>query len=278
MKILKAQNVAVLLSLLTLASCAGNRAAENSAGDSACAECGERGEMDLEIFDERSFVELNPKFLELEKSSATIGSFPALRIVAECPDENRICHSFSEDAVDFDLAHYEDSLIERRFPKMRHEQMLEGLWIPEADSSWIRDALRKILGMKLADGKSLSDVSPWEERADSLTAYSVFDREVPAPLREELFNIFRRYNIRYLTLPVTVEVKILPKIGKSGGFAWKSLWILWDARQGKPMLLSYHAFKAKTRSRIAPERNWAAPFARRLARELFLDPETVENH
>ncbi len=130
MKILKARNVAVLLSLLTLASCAGSRIAENPTGDSACAECGEQGEMELEIFDEKGFVEWNPNFLELEKSSATIGSFPALMIVADCPDGNKICHSFSDDAVDFDLAHFEDSLIERRFPSMRHEQMLEGLRIP----------------------------------------------------------------------------------------------------------------------------------------------------
>lgn len=278
MKILKAQNVAVFLLPFALVSCAGNRAAENSAGDSACVECGERGEMELEIFDERGFVELNPKLLELEKSSATIGSFPALQIVAECPDGNKICHSFSEDAVDFDLAHFEDSLIERRFPAMRHEQMLEGLRIPEADSSWIRAALRKMLGQEFADGKKLSDVSPWEARADSVTAYSVFDRNIPQPLRDELFKISRRYNVRYLTFPVTVQVKILPKLGKSGGFAWKSLWTLWDARLGKPMLLSYHEFTAKTRSRVAPERGWAAPFADRLAKELFLDPGTVENH
>ena len=209
-----------------------------------------------------------------ESYSSKPGSAPAICYPSLCS-----CGcSFSEDAVDFDLAHYEDSLIEKRFPGMRHEQMLGGLWIPESDSSWIRDALRKILGLTFADGKALLDVSPWEARADSFTAYSVFDRDVPAPLREELFNVFRRYNVRYLTLPVVVEVKILPKIGKNGGFAWKSLWILWDARMGKPMLLSYHAFKAKTRSRIAPERNWAAPFAKHLARELFLNPETVENH
>lgn len=278
MKILKAKNVAVLLLPFTLASCAGNRATENPAGDSACAECGEQGEMELEVFDERGFVELNPNFLDLEKSSATIGSFPALNVMAECPDGNKICHSFSEDAVDFDLAHFEDSLFERRFPTMRHEQMLEGLRIPEADSSWIREALKKMLGQEFADGKKLSDVSPWESRADSVTAYSVFDRDVPQSLRAELLKISRRYNVRYLTLPVTVQVKILPKLGKSGGFAWKSLWTLWDARLGKPMLLSYHAFTAKTRSRVAPERGWAAPFAERLARELFLDPESVENH
>ncbi len=278
MKILKALDVIVILSSLAIVSCAGNRASENSMGDSSCAECGEQGEMDLEIFDERGFAELNPAFLEIGKSSAAIGSFPAQRIVAKCPDESKICHSFSEDAVDFDLAHYEDSLVEMRFSGMRHEQMLEGLWIPEADSSWIRETLRKILEMRFADGKVLSDVSPWEARADSLTAYSVFDRDVPEPLREELFKVFRRYNVRYLTLPVIVEVEILPKIGKNGGFAWKSLWILWDARNGKPMLVSYHAFKAKTRNRIAPERNWAAPFANRLAKELSLNPETVENH
>lgn len=278
MKILKVLNGCGLPLIFALVSCAGNRSAENSAGDSACTECGERGEMELEILDERGFVELNPKIRELEKSLATIGSFPVLQIVAECPDGDRICHSFSEDAVDFDLAHFEDSLVEIHFPAMRHEQMLEGLRIPEADSAWIRGALEKMLGLEFADGKKFSELSPWAARTDSIAVYSVFDREVPKPLREELLKISRRYNVRYVTLPVSIQVKILPKLGKSGGFAWKSLWTLWDARLGKPMLLSYHEFTAKTRSRVAPERGWAKPFAERLARELRQDPETVENH
>lgn len=261
-----------------LVSCAGSRSTENSSGDAACAECGERGELELEIFDEKGFVEVNPEISELSESGATVGSFPAQRIVAECPDENKICHGFSGDAVDFDLAHFEDSLLENRFPKMFHEQMLEGLRIPESDSVWIRETLREILGEAFAENRLLADISPWESRAGFPTAYSAFDREIPLPLREKLLSVSKRYNVRYLTLPVYIEVKILPKLGKSGGFAWKSLWTFWDARRGKLLLLSFHEFSAKTKSRVAPERGWAEPFAKRLGRELLLDPKTVENH
>lgn len=268
----------VSLLSFALVSCAGSRSAESASGDAACAECGERGEMDLEIFDEKGFVEVNPEFSTLSEVGATVGSFPAQRIVAECPDGNKICHGFSEDAVDFDLAHFEDSLLESRFPKMSREQMLEGLRVPESDSAWIREALQKILDEIFVENRPLADISPWESRVAFPTAHSAFDREIPAPLREKLLSVSKRYNVRYLTLPVFIEVKILPKLGKSGGFAWKSLWTFWDARRGKLLLLSFHEFSAKTKSRVAPERGWAEPFARRLGRELLLDPKTVENH
>lgn len=261
-----------------LLSCAGNRPAGDASGDSECSECGERGEMELEILDEKGFAEINPEFSKLWESASTLGSFPAAKVLAECPEESKICHSFSADAVDFDLAHFEDSLLEKRFPKMRHEQMLEGLRIPDADSLWARKALEKVLREPLADGLKLSDASPWKSRAGYPTVLSAFDRSVPDSLRAALFQISRRYNVRYLTLPVFVSVKIFPKMGKSGGFAWKSLWTLWDARLGKLMLLSYEEFTAETRSRVAPERLWAQPFAERLARLLSLDPQKIENH
>lgn len=247
-------------------------------GDSGCAECGEQGELDLEIFDEVGFVEINPDLLKNLDSSAILGSFPSQNVVAICPENEKICHSFSEDAVDFDLAHYEDSLVEANFPKMIHEQMLEGLRIPDGDSLTIRQMLQNLLQQNFADGEVLASLTPWESRADFPVAYSAFNRTVPNALKNALSEVSKKYNVRYVSLPVMVQVQILPDIGKSGGFTWKSLWTFWDARQGELVLLSYNAFTAKTKSRIAPERGWAKPFADRLGEALRRDPKTIENH
>jgi hypothetical protein len=247
-------------------------------GDSGCAECGEQGELELEIFDEKGFVEINPELLKTLDPKATLGSFPAQRIIADCPEDEKICHSFSEDAVDFDLAHFEDSLLEKRFPQMVHEQMLEGLRIPEADSAKIKTEMENLLKLSFADGEPLNSLSPWESRADFPIAYSAFNRAVPANLKKALSQIGKKYNVRYLSIPVTVQVQILPDLGRSGGFTWKSLWTLWDARQGELLLLDYNRFTAKTTSRIAPERGWAKPFADRLDSALNRDPSTIENH
>ena len=261
-----------------LAGCAGNRTTENPMGDSGCAECGEQGEIELEIFDEKGFVEINPKFLKTLDSKAILGSFPTQKIVANCPEDEKICHSFSEDAVDFDLAHFEDSLLEKRFPQMVHEQMLEGLRIPESDSAKIKAEMENLLKHSFADGEPLNSLAPWESRSDSSIAYSAFDRAVPVKLQNALSQIGKKYNVRYLSIPVTAQVQILPDLGRSGGFTWKSLWTLWDARQGKLLILSYNRFTAKTTSRIAPERGWAKPFADRLDSALNRDPSTIENH
>ncbi len=261
-----------------LAACAGVRAAEGSAVDSACEECGERGELELEIVDEKGFVEINPHAWERLDSTATLGSFPALRISAKCPEGEKICHSFSEDAVDFDLAHFEDSIIVRRFPRMTHEQMLEGLRVPESDSLWIRNFKSALLRLELADGKRLEELSPWDGRAASPIAFSAFDRPVPDSLKSALMRVAKRYNVRYISVPVWLQVEILPKIGRSGGFSWTSLWTLWDAREGSLTLLAYDSFTAKTTGRVSPERSWAKPFAERLGKALDRNPGTIENH
>lgn len=263
---------------VALAACAGTRQTDGSAVDSACEECGARGELELEILDEKGFVEINPQAWGRLDSVATLGSFPALRISAKCPEGEKICHSFSEDGVDFDLAHFEDSLVSHHFPRMVHEQLLEGLRIPESDSLWIRSFKSALLRLELADGKRLEDLSPWEDRAASPVAYSAFDRPVPDSLKSALMLLSKRYNVRYISVPVWLQVEVLPKIGRSGGFSWTSLWTLWDAREGNLTLLAYDRFTAKTIGRVSPERSWAKPFAERLGKALSRNPETIENH
>ena len=262
-----------------LSSCAGSSGnGEASMGDSGCDECGEQGEMELEITEEKGYAELDFESYGLLDSSAVIGSFPALKVVAEAPENCKFCHSFSEDAVDFDLAHYEDSLITHSFPKMDHELMFAGMRVPEEDSSVIQVFSKKILLSLFAEGKPLSDLSPWASRARDPVAYASFDREVPRELKMEFSQVSRKYNVRYLSIPLYVKVTAFPKLGRSGGYSWKSLWTLWDARLGRLVFLSYNEFTAETKSRIAPERGWAKPFAERLGKVFSTRPSEVENH
>lgn len=259
-----------------LAACAGNRNAVST--DSECADCGNRGNVELEIFDEKGFVEIRPDFWNTLDSGAVLGSFPAQEIVAKCPEGTKICHSFSEDALDFDLAGFEDSLLKIHFPNMQHAQMLEGLWIPDEDSLWLAETLQKLLRQNFADAKSLNDFSPWEERACFPVGYSAFDRPVPESFAETLRQLNKKFNVRYISIPVRLQVEMLPKLGRSGGFYWKSLWTLWDARRGSLAILVYSEFKAKTTGSVPPERFWAKPFAERLEKALSKNPETIENH
>ncbi len=266
--------------LLSLASCATSRGeASNSGsevtGDSDCAECGEQGEVELEISNEKSYREWNLKAYEMMDSGAVMGVFPALAVVADAPENCRICHSFSAGAIDFDLAHYEDSLVPVAFPKMQRELMLQGMRVPEADSTYLAKFSKDILLMTFAEGKKLSDMHPWQGRSVS---EQTFTREVPLPLKKKLKEIALRYNVRYVTIPVFVSVKMFPHAGRSGGYEWKSLWTLWDARYGELVFLNYSEFMAETTSRIAPEGNWAKPFAERLGKAFKVQPTQVENH
>ena len=266
--------------LLSLASCAASRGEASKSGsevtwDSDCVECGEQGEVELEISNEKSYREWNLKAYEMMDSAAVMGVFPALAVVAEAPEDCRICHSFSAEAIDFDLAHYEDSLVPVAFPKMQRELMLPGMRVPDTDSTYLAKFSKEILLLTFAEGKKLSDMHPWQGRS---VTEQTFTREIPLPLKKKIKEIALRYNVRYVTIPVFVSVKMFPRAGRSGGYEWKSLWTLWDARYGELVFLNYSEFMAETTSRIAPERNWAKPFAERLGKAFKVKPTQVENH
>ena len=108
-----------------LASCAGSRDAapegDNGMADAPCTECGTQGEIELKITDEKFYREWNPVAFSRIDSNAVVGVFPALKVTANRPEKCKMCHSFSADAVDFDLARVEDSLFVKVFPKMTRE-------------------------------------------------------------------------------------------------------------------------------------------------------------
>lgn len=253
----------------------GSSAGEQSMGDAPCADCGSQGEIKLKISQERFYREWNEAAYSRLDSNAVVGVFPILKTAALRPEKCKFCHSFSEDALDFDLARVEDSLFMAAFPKLKRELMLPGMRLPEEDSTYLDSLFGLLLAQEFADGKRLGDFTPWQERDGIEQAYS---RQVPAPLKNLLNEIASRYELRYMSVPVSLEVRMDPALGKSGGYSWKILWSLWDARYGEIVFLVYSEFTAETTSRIAPEKEWATPFAERLWKMFTVDFSKLEAH
>lgn len=273
----------LLLVATLLVSCAGLRddvrggtgPADGGMRDAPCEECGKRGTIELRITNEKSYREWNRAAYSRLDSSAVVGVLPTLRVKALQPEKCRMCHSFSADALDFDLARVEDSLFMAAFPKMRRELLLPGMRLPDADSLYMDSLSVKLLKSEFVEGKALSNMEPWISR-DGVE--QTLTRELPVALKNLLNDVAARYELRYITMPVMLEVEMLPGLGSSGGFTWKVLWCMWDARYGELVFLVYSEFVAETTTSVAPEKEWAAPFAARLWKMFSTDVEKLENH
>lgn len=272
--------MALSLGAALLAGCAGSQGGDDASGDASmkdapCQECGTRGDIELKISDEKFYREWNKKAYSRMDSSAVWGVFPALSVKADRPEKCKFCHSYSADALDFDLARVEDSLMVKAFPKMRRELMLPGMRLPDADSSYLDSLSFMLLESVFADGKKLSDMSPWLER-DGIE--QDISRELSKDFKNLLNALASRYELRYVSIPVVLNVRMDTDLGKSGGYTWQILWTLWDARYGELVFLVYSEFTAATTSRVAPEKEWAEPFASRLWKMLSTDLSKLENH
>lgn len=270
----------LMLGLLAFSGCAGSQGGEDVSGDASmkdapCQECGTRGDIELKISNEKTYREWNKKAYSRMDSSAVWGVFPALSVKADRPEKCKFCHSYSADALDFDLARVEDSLMVKAFPKMRRELMLPGMRLPDADSAYVDSLSKLLLNSVFADGKKLSDMSPWLERDGVEQDIS---RELSKDFKNLLNALASRYELRYLSIPVVLNVRMDTDLGKSGGYTWQILWTLWDARYGELVFLVYSEFTAATTSRVAPEKEWAEPFASRLWKMLSTDLSKLENH
>lgn len=243
--------------------------------DAPCEECGARGEIELKITEEKSYREWNSKAYALMDSAAVVGVLPTLKVKAVQPEKCRMCHSFSADALDFDLARVEDSLFMKAFPKMHRELLLPGMRMPDSDSLYVDSLSVLFLRSAFADGKPLSDMEPWVTR-DGVE--QDLHRTVPDKLKNLLNTVAARYGLRYITMPVELQVEMIPDLGKSGGYTWKILWSMWDARYGELVFLVYSEFTAATTSRVAPEKEWANPFATRLWKMFSTDLNKLESH
>ena len=269
-----------ILSVAFFASCAGSRdsasdGAADGMADAPCTECGTQGEIELKITDEKFYREWNPIAFRRIDSNAVVGVFPALKVTANRPEDCKMCHSFSADALDFDLARVEDSLFVKAFPKMTRELMLPGMRVPDADSSFMDTLAVQLLKNKFVEGKRLDDVRPWEDR-DGVE--QTLTRQLPFELKDLLNKLASRYELRYLTIPLLMSVTMDPDLGKKGGFNWQIVWSMWDARYGELVCLTYSKFTASTTTRVAPEKEWATPFASRLWRMFSVDVANFENH
>ena len=153
--------------------------------------------------------------------------------------------------------------------------MLPGMRLPDADSSFLDSLSGTLLSSVFVDGKKLGDFTPWLERDGVEQDLS---RELPPKFKNLLNALASRYELRYLSIPVALQVRMDPDLGKSGGFTWKILWTLWDARYGELVFLVYSDFTAETTTRASPEKEWAEPFAARLWKMLSVDLSKLENH
>lgn len=270
-----------LLSLL-LSSCAGMRdmkdgsdSVDSGMMDSPCEDCGNRGDIELKVVDEKFYREWNVAAYSRLDSSAVVGVFPSLKVNAKRPEVCKFCHGYSADALDFDLARVEDSIFVKFFPKMQRELMLPGMRLPDADSSYLDTLSAALLNFRFADDKALEDFTPWQEREGIEQPIARF---VPKPLKNLLNGIASRYELRYISVPVRLDVMMDTDLGKSGGFTWKILWTLWDARYGELVFLTYSEYTAETTSRVAPEKEWAEPFGARLQKMFSTDVNSLEAH
>lgn len=266
---------------LFLQACAGSEnggksgaAGDSGMGDAPCTECGARGEIKLKVSAEKFYREWNEVAYSRLDSTAVVGVLPTLKVTAGRPETCRMCHSYSADALDFDLAHVEDSLFVAAFPKMRRELLLPGMRLPESDSLYIDSLSIALLQSEFADGKKLEDFTPWQER-DGVE--QKLTRQLPDKFRNLLNELASRYELRYVSMPVRLDVYMDPNLGSSGGYTWKILWSLWDVRYGELVFLIYSEFTAETTSRVAPEKEWATPFAARLWKMFSTDPKKIEN-
>ncbi len=262
-----------LLFTFFLFSCASS--GDSSFGDSPCTDCGERGEMALEIQKEKFYREWNPEAFARLDSTAILGTFPALTLIADAPEDCDFCHSFSAEAVDFDLASIEDSLWSKAFPKMQRYLMMPGMQVPEADSLYADSLMKELMKLEFVDGKPLESLEPWKSR---IGTEQVLVRKTPIKIKTLLSEMASRYRVRYLSIPILLQVKIFPDLGKKGGFSYETLWTFWDARYGELVFLCYSEFLAESKNRVAPERGWGEPFAKRLWKMFSTDLSSVESH
>lgn len=269
------KKIILILSVSFLILSCSSTGSNTSMKEEPCADCGKRGDIELNVHSSQFYREWNPSAYQKWDSSGVIGVLPTQVIQALAPENCSFCHTFSSDALDFDLARVEDSLFAKAFPKMPRELMFPGARLPEEDSSWFVQMLTDFIKLPFVEGKPLKDSSPWLDR---LGVEQSFQRVVSDSLKTILTSISLKYNVRYLSLPILLKVEILPKAGKKGGFSWKSVWTFWDARYGELAFLTYAEFVAETKTRVAPDRFWAEPFAPYLWRMLKTHPSEIENH
>jgi hypothetical protein len=267
--------IIIVAATLLLLSCARTtRATEDVRGESApCADCRSDEAVALKFLESHAYREWGVDILHMD-SGAVVGVLPVLRLSASGPEDCKICHSFSVDAVDFDFSATQDSLLRAAFPHQNWELLYPGLQVPERDTIFFAHWLDSLAQSTFAHNQPLQATAFWRER----TGEQRYTRPVPPALRGLLGRLGGRYAVRYLVIPVVLHVELQPDSGKRGGYQWESLWTLWDARQGTLLVLDYQAFTAATTGTAPPDRLWSAAWAQNLGAALQRGPRSDEAH
>ena len=238
-----------------------------------CQACRSEAPIELSFSEIRYYREWGTSSLKLD-SGALLGLAPILELEAAGPEDCSICHSYSPDAVEFDFATLQDSLLQAYFPAAEQVLLLPGSHIPERDSTWWLEWQRRFAATPYADHSPMASLAPWQGRSGA----AIYRRPLSKKLRQLLGSLGGRYRLRYLAMPLRVHVKLKPKEGKNGAYAWESLWTLWDLREGSLLLLDYRAFQAATSSSTPPDRQWSKPWAETLGEAFRQGPKGDEAH
>ena len=270
----KVQNGLFLWVLFAVASllvaCAEHPAPETAAEDAPgreappCDGCARQGDMKLKMVDSVAWIESAPGY-SWNTLPAPIGVLPFLSIHTEAPKSCKICHSFSDDAAEFDFGSRQDSVLSSLDSNHRWTLLVPGLQVPEADSTLLDKWMDSLAHLNFVDQKPLGSWQPWLERGNG---GEVMERAVSRELHSLLGRMAARWGVSSLVIPVRLSVQIDPDAGSEGGFRSQVLWTIWDAKIGRLLFLAATNFAYETKGDVPPDRDWSAPYWKWLAGQI----------
>jgi len=190
-----------------------------------CDNCRSGEAPNFEVKINKSYREKKYEILVLD-SGELIGVLPALNVIARSPEKCDYCHSFSENAVEFDFAAKEDSILRTWFPNNERVLLFPSSRVPEKDSTEFWNAFANLKEIPLSENKEL---------------------------KAFLKKLSSRYRVRYLAFASYIEVNI--KDRKT--FEWESEWSIWDGKKGELLFWDYQNLTAKSKNSAPVDRGWA---------------------
>jgi hypothetical protein len=216
----------LILTSLFLAACAVHNSPAGVGKEAPpCDNCRSGDVPDFEVKMNKFYREKKNENLVLD-SGELIGVLPALNVIAHSPEKCDYCHSFSEDAVEFDFAAKEDSILRTWFPGNERVLLFPSSRVPEKDSAEFWNAFANLKEIPLSENKEL---------------------------KAFLKKLSLRYKVRYLAFASYIEVSIKGK----KNFDWESEWSLWDAKNGSLLFWDYQNLSAKSKNSAPVDRGWA---------------------
>lgn len=193
-----------------------------------CNDCRSGAEPSFEVKANRIYTEQATEPLLLD-SGALIGILPAFNVIANAPEKCGYCHAFSEDAVEFDFAAKEDSILAAWFTNNERVLLFPGSRVPARDSTEFWNVFANLREIPLNENKELKDF---------------------------MKKLSQRYKVRYLVFASFIEVSIKSR----SAFDWESEWSVWDAKKGELLFWNYQNLAVKSKNSAPVDRGWAGSF------------------